>query len=233
MEIKMSKIALALSLVLVCLAPGYSLAEWPANHWRGEGTSSVKARNPYENQQNVNHVNEYKAKVSHQQAVYGNIVIGHPVTDLGLKYYYAVKDPYGNPEEVLSEAEIEKLAERMAEKTANRVVAKLIDKLKNDLDNDKPANPDGKVPGGNTKDKQAIEAKVTSIFKARCYNCHATETKASGGYTLLTNDTLNKFNREEKWDIFDAVDTQRMPMTGEPLTVQEIEDIRAYARLKD
>lgn len=225
----MRTIVLALSLMLVSILPGYSQAEWPQNHWNGQGISSVGYG--YQQKQQVKH--DYNIKSSKQEAVYGNIIIGHPVTDLGLKYYYAVKDPYGSPEEVLSEAEIEKLAERIAEKTASRVVSKLIDKLKNDIDNEKPSNPDGNVPGGNAKDKQIIEAKVTAIFKNRCYNCHATETKASGGYTLLTGDVLNKFNREQRWDIFDAVDTQRMPMTGEPLTVQEIEDIRAYARLKD
>src|SRR5687768_15551238 len=116
MEINMKKTLLVLIAMLV---PSYALAEWPQNHYRGNNSNSYSGYDT-----NIQRVG---AKYN---ASYGNIVIGFPVTDLGLKYYYAVKDPYREPQDVLSEAEIEKLAERMAEKTASRVVAKLIDKLK-------------------------------------------------------------------------------------------------------
>ena len=224
MEINMKKTLLVLIALLI---PSYALAEWPQNHYRGTNSSS------YSRSSGISYKGYHDNRIGTKyDTTYGNIIVGFPVTYLGLKYYYAVKDPYAEPSEILSEAEIEKLAERISEKTATRVVSKLIDKLKSE-GVDKPSDTNNGKTNTNDNDKKAIEDKVTAIFKSRCITCHSDTTKSSGGYTLIVGDKLNKFTREQKWDIHDQVDIQAMPMSGEPLSVQEIADIRQWARLKE
>jgi mono/diheme cytochrome c family protein len=212
MENKMNRLVLVLSTIVGCLIPGYVLAEWPHNHYSG-----AKAKSTY----------EYNRKGTQYNAGYGNIIIGFPVTDLGLKYYYAVKDPEyaGTENSGLSDEEIERITDKISEKTAERVVSKLIDKFKTE-GSDKPATP----PPTPDNKRQEVENKVAAIFKSRCFDCHVAKT--SGGFALLVDDKLNGFSGEQKWQIFDAVDTQRMPLRGDPLSIDEIGTIREWARLK-
>jgi mono/diheme cytochrome c family protein len=225
----MKKITVALAIICT-LIPSYVSAEWPHNHYQARPQQQQKQQ--YQ-QQAVHDNYNYNRKGANFEAGYGNLIIGYPVTDLGLKYYYAVKDPYREPSEVLNEAEIEKLSERIADKTASRVVAKLLDQLKNGGGNtDTPTSPSPTTPTVPSDKKVQLEAKITTLFTARCYTCHASDTKSAGGYTLLVNNKLGNFSREQRWDIFDAVDSQKMPQSGDPLSIQEIEDVRDWARLK-
>src|SRR5687767_6564342 len=112
MESKMKKIILVLAALM--LLPGYTFAGYPFN----------KSKTDYG--QNQKH--DFQKKGANFDTGYGNIIIGYPVTDLGLKYYYAIRDDdtYDAKAKNLSEEDIEAIAEKTAEIT----VQKLLEKLK-------------------------------------------------------------------------------------------------------
>jgi len=142
-------------------------------------------------------------------------VIAVPVTGTNLQYYYKTNLVEEN-EVKISEEDVERIANKTAEKVV-KILADAIEKADSDA-----ATTD-------------LDSRVEQIFTARCAKCHS-ETNARGSFSdgvvvhLLEGAKLVKLTKEQKGDIFEAVDTQKMPQDGTPLSVAEIQVIRDWWR---
>lgn len=143
-------------------------------------------------------------------------VYGVPATNLGFQYYYRV-NPNANTEkavEQLSEEDVE----RIANKTAERVILLLTEAIEKSN------------PGSETA---SLDTQVEQIFIANCARCHNDSTqrgKFEDGtqVQLLSQNKLVQLDRDQREQIWDAVDTQRMPQDHDPLSVTEVETVRKW-----
>lgn len=140
-----------------------------------------------------------------------------PSSQLGLQYYYRVR-PQSQAQsdtQQLSEEDVE----RIAAKTAEKVILLLTEAIEKGNPEVNPAS---------------LDLEVEEIFKANCARCHNDSTKRGKfedkvtPVLLITNDKLAPLTRDQREQIWDAVDTQRMPQDHDPLSVDQIDKIRQW-----
>lgn len=172
--------------------------------------------------------------VLQKQVQVGNYVNVYavPVTDLGLPYYYEVQSSR------LTEEDINKVAEATANKTLEKftsVLEGLLETDKSITNPTKPIEPDLILPPAEEPPQASdLDAKVLSIFQRSCITCHGNENK-KGGLTLFAADKLDftgdtDSDKLMRYRIHDAVSTNRMPKTGEPLPQDEVDAVADWMR---
>jgi hypothetical protein len=151
-----------------------------------------------------------------------------PVTDLGLEYYYRVKD---SAELSIDDDDLEKLSEK--------IVAKLISKLslptKPDapppVDNPSPDDTEPVEPASPETPTDKLKLKSLEILKKNCAKCHSGDT-INGGLEIIKDNKLSQLNREQKFDIFIQAFEQKMPKGGDPLSDEDVIILKDWAKLK-
>lgn len=157
-----------------------------------------------------------------------SIIFGVPVSDLGLEYYYRVKD---QDELSIKDDDIEKIS--------NAVVAKLIEKLalptkpENPGVEPTPDNPDQPIVPEPEPESPVEQLKLSAlnILKKNCAKCHSGDT-INGGLEIVKDGKLAQLNREQKFDIFIATFDQKMPKGGDPLSDEDVIVLKEWAKLK-
>ena len=169
-----------------------------------------------------------------ESGYFPNIVLV-PSAQLGVPYYYQVN--VDSLRGRLDPALIEAIADRTSDKVLEKLLAALEIPAGEPDPNVEDPNWDPENPEGNpAPDVPAIapddlELGITALLSNKCGACHA-NGNMQGGLSLIENGTLTVTDRASRWDIFDVVQTGKMPKNGEPLSDAEVELIRQWARVK-
>lgn len=185
-----------LFLALLMLVPGYTLAG-----------------NTYGVQQYV-----VKQKVVQFDHPLGVSVIGLPVANLGLRYYYSIRT-------------------ELSEKELNRLKDKVIESLESDVPADETST-ETEVPTPELREVDSTE--VEAILLTKCGSCHKADSDSGFQIVALNEDGESILNPEltklDWWNIFDRVDGSHlpkdkiMPKNGDPLSQEYVNVIRNYVR---
>lgn len=154
-------------------------------------------------------------KITQFQTVYPQTFypqfLGFPITGLGPEYYFKV-----NANQAATAPGVVALDDDTIEKLGRRFEIAL-EKFAGSPSVDGPA-------------EETVESKSIKLLKANCVKCHVGET--DNGFTLFNEDgsLYDGVDQLTKWAIFDVVDSQKMPKNGNPLTIEEINLLRDWAR---
>ena len=145
-------------------------------------------------------------------------VIAVPAANIGVRYYYGVNP---NPQKIeqLSEEDVQRIANATAEKVVS-ILTEAIEK----------SGVDG------PKESANLDVQVQAIFAQSCARCHSEQTprgkfEDETNVVLIDKGNLSKLDRYQREQIWDAVDTQRMPQDHDPLPVDQVETIRRWWKL--
>jgi hypothetical protein len=126
-----------------------------------------------------------------------------------------------------------------ADAIADLVIRRLEQRLNSPPGGSSPGGPPGgspHQPSGPPKVQPTsmVDAgQAHSLLVSKCATCHSGNGSKGGGFAFISNNkqVLN-ISREKRWDIYDQVYQGTMPKNGQPLTDQETELIRLWARQK-
>lgn len=137
-------------------------------------------------------------------------VIGIPVTETGVEYYFQRNITGG-----------------ISDEDAQKIAKAVIDEMEKRL---------GTLPAPEP-DVSEVEQKVFEIVKNKCAGCHKPD-QPDGDLSFITDGRLDLHDNREKWSkaeiagaMEDEVFDQRMPKGKPPLTDEEIEVFREFESL--
>ena len=167
-------------------------------------------------------VQQYVAPVQYSQYVQQPIVIGVPVNQLGLGYYYSVGDQLRE--------------ERIAELVSQRLQAQL-KAAPVTAPPAQPVTPEPPQPSVQPT-PTSIDAQVLEIFTNSCLNCHKPGANGPGvklfneDGSLFVDEPSKELERRFKiWDVtFGGNVENKMPKGDSNLPDEEVEVLRQWVR---
>lgn len=192
-------------------------------------TSSIAGDRSCDNGLNIARRNVLLSNRFRESFAQNSFIFEVPVSNLGLEYYYRVKD---SESLTLKDDDIEKLSDA--------IVAKLINKLALPTGPNQPTQPSDPTVESTPIPKPEPEPldevgklnlKALTILKTNCAKCHSGD-KINGGLEIIKDDDIANLNREQKFDIFISAFDQKMPKGGDPLSDEDVIVLKEWAKLK-
>lgn len=154
----------------------------------------------------------------------GVSVIGVPVSNLGLRYYYEIKT-----EDNLSDEDIDRISNRILEQLENNEAPTT------DEETVEPVTPEPVTPTGPVTGDADLKQKIEQISITKCGNCH--KVNSDSGFEIIRDGHLNpELTKLDWWNIWDHVDGSHlpkekiMPKNGDPLSQEDVDAFRLYVR---
>lgn len=162
-------------------------------------------------------------------------IIAVPVTDIGLQYYYQSEPLRGRG---LSEDDKKQIIEEVVAGVLKGIDEKF--EVVPDEGGENGNQGGGVVPPvqpPTDNNTSALDAAILKIVTSKCSTCHTEDGLAKDGIpTLLKKDgSLSvladlKDEKLRRWDIHDSVFSGRMPKNDTPLTDEEVDTFKQWAK---